>query len=201
MMSNAIKFKTALTKADFIKASKGYLLSQTNNQIFGVFLVLLILGGILGLIINGFQPSILAFVLLASVGLVYSYFIRPVMAASTITQNANWNSEYDWSVSQEGIVINSRSAEAKTGWGLFQNFIETREYFLLVHSDNKRSFQIIPKRVFKSADEEAQFKQLLKARFERQRKLIFSRNGLFVLFLVALVAINVFAMYILGKNR
>ena len=201
MMSNPIKFQTALTREDFIKAARGYLLSQTSNQVFGVLLVLMILGGVLGLMLNGIEPSILIFVVLALVALVYSYFIGPVTAASTITQNADWTSEYDWSVSQEDIVISSRSAKAQPGWGLFQNFIETREYFLLIHSENKKSFQIIPKRVFQSPTEEAGFRELLKARFEKQRRLVFSRTGLLVLFLVAFVAINVLAMYILARNR
>jgi hypothetical protein len=201
MMSNTIKFKTILTKEDFVKASRGYLLSQTNNQILDVLLVLLILGGVLGLILNGIEPSILVFVVLATVGLVYSYFISPAIAASTVTQNAEWSNAYDWSVSEEDIVINSRAVGAKIGWVLFQDFLETRDYFLLVHSDNKKSFQIIPKRAFKSADQEGGFRQLLKARFEKQRKPFWARNGLLAVFLFILVVVNVFAMYILGKNR
>lgn len=201
MMSNMIKFKTILTKEDFVKASRGYLLSQTNNQVFGVLLVLLILAGILGLIRNGIEPSILIFVVLATVGLVYSYFISPAIATSTITQNAEWSSAYDWSVSEEDIVINSRAVEGKIGWGLFQDFIETRDYYLLLHAENKKSFQIIPKRVFKSTDQEGGFRQLLKAKFEKQRKPFLARNRLLIVILFVLVVVNVFALYVLGKNR
>ena len=200
-MNNTIRFKTVLTKEDFVKASRGYLLSQTSNQVFGVLLVLLILGGILGLLRNGIEPSILIFVVLATVGLVYSYFISPAIGASTISQNAEWSSAYNWSVSEEDIVINSRAVEAKIGWALFQDFIETREYFLLVHSENKNSFQIIPKRVFKSTDQEGEFRQLLKARFAKQHKPFLARNRLLILFLFILVVVNVFAMYILVANR
>jgi hypothetical protein len=201
MMSNMIKFKTVLTKEDFVKASRGYLLSQTNNQVFGVLLVLLILGGVLGLIRNGIEPSILVFIVLVTVGLVYSYFIGPAMAASAITQNAEWSNAYDWSVSREDIVINSRTVEAKIGWALFEDFIETRDYFLLTHAENKKSFQIIPKRVFKSADQEGEFRKLLKASFDKQRKPFLARNMLLIVFLFVLVVVNMFAMYILGKNR
>jgi hypothetical protein len=201
MMSNPIKFKTVLTKEDFVKASRGYLLSQTNNQIFGVLLVLLIFGGILGLIRNGIELSILIFVILASVGLIYSYFVSPVIAASAITQNSEWGNGYDWSVSLEDIVINSRAVGANMGWNLFQDFIETRDYFLLVHSENKKTFQIIPKRVFKSADQEEGFRQLLKVKFEKQRKPFLVRNRLLIIFVLALIIINVFVMYLLGKNR
>src|SRR5689334_13309167 len=104
-MSNSIRFKMALTREDFIKASRGYLLSQTNNQVFGVLLVLMILGGMLGLIINGINPSILIFVILAIAGLFYSYFISPVIAASAITENTDWNSEYEWIINQQDVVI------------------------------------------------------------------------------------------------
>ena len=200
-MSNTVKFKTVLTKEDFIKASRGYLLSQTNNQVFGVLLVLLILVGILGLILNGVEPSILVFVVLATVGLVYSYIISPAIAASAITQNPEWSSMYDWSFSEEDIVVSSRGVDAKIDWSLFQDFTETRDYFLLIHSENKNSFQVIPKRVFNSIEQREKFRQLLKARYDKQQKSFLARNGLLAIFLFVLVVVNVFALYLLGKNR
>lgn len=200
-MNAPIKFKIVLTKEDFVKASRGYLLSQVNNQVFGVLLVLLILAGILGLIRNGIEPGILIFVILATVGLVYTFFIGPLVAASALTQDSEWSNAFDWSVTQEEIIINSRAVGAKVGWSSFQDFIETRDYFLLVHSENKKSFQVIPKRVFKSANQKEDFRQLLRERYEKQRKPFIIRNWLLILFLLVLLSVNVFAMYILGRNR
>lgn len=200
-MRTPIKFRMALTKADFVKASRGYLLSQVNNQIFGVLLVLLILAGMLGLIRNGIEPSILIFVILAAVGLIYTYFLGPVIGASTMMQNSGWSSGYEWSVSQDQIIINTRAVGAKADWNLFQDFVETRDYFLLIHAANKRSFQVIPKRVFKSHEQEEAFRQLLQQRYENQRKPPIIRKQILMMLVLVLVLVNVLAMYILGNNR
>jgi hypothetical protein len=200
-MNDSIKFKVVLSKDDFIKAARSYYASQFNNQVFGILLVLLILAGILGLIQNGMELSILLFVVMASFGLIYSYFIAPLTAANKIAQDRNWNTGNSWSATKDGIIIYSGTKEAKIKWDLFQDFVDTKDYFLLIHSNNNQSFQIIPKRAFESTQHKKSFRQLLQSIFDKNRKSFLAKHWRLVLFILILLSINGYVMYILGKNR
>ncbi|MFN8411661.1 MAG: YcxB family protein [Anaerolineales bacterium] len=200
-MDNPIKFKVVLSKDDFVKVARSYYLSQFNNQVFGVLLVLLIVAGVLGLIRNGFELSIFLFVAMASFGLIYSYFIAPLSGANKIEQDKNWHTGNSWSATKDGISVYSGTKEVKIKWDVFQDFLETKNYFLLIHSDNKQSFQIIPRRAFESAEQEKDFRQLLKSVFDKNRKSFIVQHWRLILFILLLLSINGYVMYILGKNR
>ena len=200
-MDNPINFKVVLSKNDFVKVARSYYLSQFNNQVFGVILVLLIVAGILGLIRNGFELSIFLFVAMASFGLGYSYFIAPLAAANKIEQDKSWSAGRSWSVTTEKITVYSGAKEAEIKWDAFQGFLDTKDYFLLLHSDNRQSFQIVPKRAFESVEQENGFRRLLKSVFDKNRKSFIVQHWRLILFILLLLAINGYVIYILGKNR
>ena len=58
-------------------------------------------------------------------------------------------------------VEEAEFTEIKTDWSSFQQFIESKDLFLLIYSANSSMFHIIPKHVFLSPDEELAFTKML----------------------------------------
>ena len=200
-MDNPIKFKIVLTKDDLVTALRNFYASQLNNQFWGAFLILVVIAGVFGLIRNGMETSILLFVIMAAFGLIYSYFIVPLLMANKIVQDKNWSAENNWTVTNDKITVNSGAGERKIKWELYQDFIDTQGFFLLIHSENKQSFQIIPKRAFESLEHEENFRQLLKSIFEKNRKSFVKQHWGLILFILMMLIVNGCVAYILGRNN
>lgn len=78
--------------------------------------------------------------------------------------------EVHWQFNDEQILIENKFAEAKFDWGTFQEIIEVKDYYLLVHTTNKNMVHSIPKRVFESPEQEAAFCELAQRNIEPQNK-------------------------------
>jgi PHD/YefM family antitoxin component YafN of YafNO toxin-antitoxin module len=186
-----------LTKDDLTKALRNFYASQLSNQFWGVFLILVVIVGVFGLIRNGMETSILLFVIMAAFGLIYSYFLVPLLMANKIVQDKNWSAENHWTATKDKITVNSGAGERKIKWELYQDFIDTNGFFLLIHSENKQSFQIIPKRAFESLEDEESFHQLLKSKFEKNRKSFIRQHWGLLLFVSIMILVNGWIAYIL----
>lgn len=61
----------------------------------------------------------------------------------------------------EGITVRSRQAEARMAWGLYTRVIEGEQLFCLVYGKEIPTAMIIPKRAFRSRQDEDAFRELL----------------------------------------
>jgi hypothetical protein len=181
-MDMPITVKIALTKYDFVKAVRSFYNHQPDFLYVNAILIFLIIIGTLGLIRNGMNLFGIIFVVVASynlVRLVSPYFTIPTLVSNISQDKA---SETVWRFSEDEIVVSSGSAENKIVWEWFQGFIETGIHFLLIHSENKSSFEIIPKQGFESSNHINIFRQLLRTKFTKSHRSFIVRNWRLILF-------------------
>jgi hypothetical protein len=127
----------------------------------------------------------------------YSYFISPGIAAGRITQDKEFDRETIWSIQPDGIALLSGSSRRKLKWEKFRDFLEAGSFFLLLRADDRRIFQIIPKRAFESTEQLDAFRDLLRGHFPghgRPSWLPPWRSVLIVLAVVILVFLLSFAL-------
>jgi hypothetical protein len=199
-MKNPIQIKVRLQKDDYVKALSAFGTRQFGNQIFLAFIVFVVISGVIGLFRNGIELFTLLIIILALFAGVYPTFIGPILIGNKIEKNKDAPAEVTWDFSDNEIAVKSDSSELKLDWNMFNEFLESKHSFLLVHSENKRMFQIIPKRVFNSSDLEDNFRLLLKSKFGTGPKPFIFRHWKIILFVTIIVVINIFA-YILGQDH
>lgn len=96
------------------------------------------------------------FLLIVTTPLVF-YFVTP---RTHFRREARFHNTYRLRFAEEGIEFKTEHVHSKLDWELYQQVWENKDFYLL--SYGKRRFTIIPKRVFESAAQEAQFRNMLK---------------------------------------
>jgi len=86
--------------------------------------------------------------------------IAPIVIASQAAKNKTLMSELQWAASDAGLQVAGADTDALLNWDLFNQVIETKNYFLLVFQQRRKLFQMIPKRAFASPQNEARFRAL-----------------------------------------
>jgi hypothetical protein len=201
MMAKPIQARILLEKKDYIRAFRGFYTRQFGNQVFIFFLLLLIIIGIIGIARSGMQPAILVMVVLALIGLLYPYFITPLIIGSKLDKNQGLLRESVWTFTDKEILVKAEGKESRLDWSAIHEFIETKDYFLLVHSGNKRIFQVVPKRAFESTEVEKRFRELLGTKFATDVTSFVARHRLTILLVVFVVAANLIVFYLLGRSN
>jgi hypothetical protein len=132
-------------------------------------------------------PTALAGVFLLVV--VYLLFVHPIVGSFRIDRDERLRSPIQYQFTEESVVIKNTYVESKLDWGSFRKIIETKNYFLLVHSANKNAFQILPKRAFTNSVEENAFRNLLKAKIKDLQNVGLSLKDPFILMTLLAIAL------------
>lgn len=200
-MEGPIQIKVRLEKDDYVKAFIAFGIRQFGNQIFLVFIFLVVITGIVALVRNGIQTSTLLIILFfLGVG-VFPTFVSPILIGKKIEKNKDLLTEVIWSFSDKEISIESESSKTFLDWSMFYEYLESKNSFLLVHSENRRMFQIIPKRALSPPILENDFRLLLRSKFGTGTRPFVIRHWRTILFVGIIIIINLFVLYILNKNR
>ena len=69
--------------------------------------------------------------------------------------------KYQVTFSDECVVVKTFQIDSKLAWSLYTKVIEGRDMYLLMYGKDLRMMTAVPKRVFKSSDEEMQFRTLV----------------------------------------
>ena len=69
--------------------------------------------------------------------------------------------KYQVTFSDECVVVRTFQIDSKLAWSLYTKVIEGREMYLLMYGKDLRMMTAVPKRAFKSTDEEMRFRALV----------------------------------------
>lgn len=163
---NAICFSFTPTQRDYVITARAFLLRRPLYLL--IVFVLGLLSSLLWLLfsLSANREDAVVFVLPAIIvpfGLVALFLIvAPIVLASLAANNAALTSELRWDASAAGLQVAGANTNTLLNWKLFSEFIETKNYFLLIFHRRRKLFQMIPKRAFASVADEAQFRALAK---------------------------------------
>jgi hypothetical protein len=192
-----LSFSFVPTKNDYLKAIWTYYFSNSIILVGLIFLVLLVPLVILSVILLvalksevGTWLPITAIFILGSGFFAFVLLINPLITANKVKNNERLNSPVQFEVSGDQLLIKNQFTETKLDWGSFQKVIETKDYFLLVHSVNKNMFQIVPKRAFSSSADEQTFRNLLTIKIPKWQNstLNIKKNPIIVITLIGVPA-------------
>jgi hypothetical protein len=163
-MAQTISFQFTPVKGDYIKTTRA--IHMSNRQLWPILVAvvlveLCLLSAVLGRRL-GDSPLNWMFVLPVPLAVVYIFVWGPINLGRQIEKNERLTCEMTWQVDDNQILAKNKFAETKMDWGTFQRFIETKDYYYLVYTINKRMFQFVPKRAFESKEQEAAFREMLK---------------------------------------
>lgn len=101
-----------------------------------------------------------------------------------------------WTVDDAHAITQTAFAESTLAWAVFRQVVEVDDYYLLVHTANRRVFHFIPKRAFIEPETEQQFRTLVERRLgpikdeRRLKRLIVPlADGAVVAFLFLMTAV------------
>jgi hypothetical protein len=97
--------------------------------------------------------------------------------------------ETEFTVDEDRWRMKNAHQDSAMDWSTYLGVLETRRFFLMVHTVNRNMFQIIPKRAFESPDREADFRELLKRHIEKYRQKEIGAKGWIAGFLVGVLIV------------
>jgi hypothetical protein len=158
-----IQFRFSYTEEEYLKAAR--LLTLGQKAIMArlvVFLALLTGAFVLLLIVVDFQFS-LWWALLA--GLLFSatlgYLLLFDAPRKYFRGDPKLRDEFVLTFSDEGVQVQTTQIDSKLAWTLYKRVVENKSLYVLVYGDG-RMMTVVPKRAFRDADEELQFRGLLR---------------------------------------
>jgi hypothetical protein len=99
-----------------------------------------------------------------------------------------------WQLDEDQFALKTEFLDTKYAWSVFQKAVELERHYLFIHTVNERVFTFLPKRVFTTPQQEADFRTLV----EKKLGPIQSGNGkkkpLTIINIVGLIGVTVIAI-------
>jgi hypothetical protein len=188
-MAESMRIMVALNRADIRRAETDYQLQvgRGNSHLMLGMLIFNLAFGIMRLVLRGPEIFGLLFVILVIAAMIYGYIIGPAIAVRRFDRDPGSGKGAVWNINADEIILQSGGTETRFDWSQFRDFMEGGQTFLLLKSDSRRSFQIIPKRVFETPEQIDGFRQLLKSKFPAGRKPLSKASS--ILFIVIMTVL------------
>ncbi len=202
-MDKPLIFSFTPNRSDYIKTLRAFSLQHTSTKIAILLSVLVIIAILLSVVyvhtlsLAGFSVLLVMVIYYLSV-----FFLAPANVADKASKDERLSSEMSWEVDENMAVVCTRDADASCDWSTFSTAYETNEYFLITFAKNKNTFQLVPKRAFKTADQLGAFRALLEQKTKRITKISavnlpeFSRNfSLALLYVIMAIFVIIVVAY------
>lgn len=174
IMQTTAQFKP--TVEDHIKTSKAFLIPIKIGVVAGLLLIEVFFGtyalNVPELLTRAdwFTPFTLPCVA-PMIGTIV-LFAWPLMNDRKIKNYVEKNEQLlgtiSWTFSEDEVVLRSADSEITYDWRAFHDGIEIKEYFLLSHPANNKTYFFIPKSSFRSKDEQEGFVGLFEKKTKRK---------------------------------
>lgn len=103
---------------------------------------------------------LVSLLLLAGIGLFHGFFFD--LPRRYFRGDPKFRDEYSLSFSDEGIGFKTKNINASVAWSLYSGLIENESFYLLIYGKDIASISIIPKRVFRDAQQETAIREMLR---------------------------------------
>ena len=159
-----IQLRFTYTEAEYLTAARLLILGETTTVVrMGAFFVMVLFGAIALTIIGDFFFPIWTIVLL---GLVFPAALLYITLVETprkyFRSNLQTRGEYQLTFSTDGVWVQTVGIDSKLAWNLYTRLLENDSMYVIVYGKDARMMTAVPKRVFKSANEELEFRNLVR---------------------------------------
>lgn len=126
----------------------------------GVLFILLALNAPL------FTSTVVGTALLAAVVFLF-YHARVTLARRSYRGDQRFRHGITLTFTDDHVQVQSRDVDSKLGWKMYTDVLEGPDSYVLVYGRDMRMMTIVPKRAFKSRQQERAFRGLLATHFDR----------------------------------
>ena len=163
MKESEVQVEYQYSEAEYLAANRLFFFKSTNAMVrLAVFCVLAFLSAVVfSLVFADLFPlwaSLSGVVLFLGV---LFYNVLWGLPRKYFRKNASFREKYQITFSDEGVHVKTSQIDSKLGWGLYTKAFENSEMYLLVYGTDIRMMTAVPKRSFKSNDQEYLFRQLV----------------------------------------
>ena len=161
-MEEVIELRFKYSEKEYVSAYRKYFLAKKRAAFFIIIASGLIVAGIYFLLSSGDVALTVSFIATGAflIGLLVTSSI--LLPRQRFRSDPRFKGEYLLRFSENGIEFHTDDIDAKVSWRIYNEALETRDFFLL--SDGGSTLSVIPKRAFANAAQELRFRQMLDAK-------------------------------------
>ena len=159
-----IQLKFTHTEAEYLAATRLLLIGHKVLLIrTAVFLVLVILGIMMMSLVGDFEfPLWAAMALGVVIAVGFAYMGLVDAPRRYFRKDPKMRDEFVLTFSEEGVAVKTPQIDSKLAWSLYKRVLENKSLYMLVYNDPARmTMTVVPKRVFRDASEELEFRGLV----------------------------------------
>jgi len=160
-----IQLRFSYTEAEYLNAARLMMLRETKIVLrLAAFFILLFVGAVLlGMLIPEATFSLWAIFLVMAI-FVAAFFQKIIVAVPRkfFRGNDNMREEFLLTFSPDGVWVRTSKIDSKLSWSLYTRVLENASMYVIVYGKDARMMTAVPKRVFRNAQEEVEFRDLLR---------------------------------------
>ena len=159
-----IQLKFTHTEAEYLAATRLLLIGQKVLLIRTIaFLVLVIFGIVMMSLLSDFALPLwaaMALGVLIAFGIAYMGLVDA--PRKFFRKDPKMRDEFTLTFSEEGVAVKTTQIDSKLAWSLYKGVLENKTLYMLMYNEPARlTMTVVPKRVFRSANEEMEFRRLV----------------------------------------
>jgi hypothetical protein len=163
-MSKTITLRYSPTTDDHVQGMRTFMLHVARMRILLLVFALAFVAGIFLIIFSDSLKSAgVVMVGLFPIMAIFLFFISPMALRRRVRRDRRLRAERVWELNDEQISIKNNFAEVTLEWSAFNVVKETQEQYVFMAG----TFVFLPKRAFKSKEQEAEFRDLVKKHIKK----------------------------------
>jgi hypothetical protein len=163
MSEPVVKIEYQLSESEYLAATRLLYLQSKETMIrMAVFCAFAVFAAIVMNIVFADMTTLLGLIVIViifDVFLVYNAFVT--IPRKYYRGDPKFREKYDLTFSYQGVFVKTFQLDSKLAWSLYTKAIEGKDMYLLQYGKDIRMMTPVPKRAFKSRDEEIQFRALV----------------------------------------
>jgi hypothetical protein len=167
-----IQLKFTHTEAEYLAATRLLLFGQKVLLArLIVFMALVLFASLVFAIVAEFELwAALLLGLLFDVAIAYMGVVDA--PRRVFRKDAKMRDEYALTFSEEGIALKTSQIDSKLAWSLYKQVLENKSLYVLVYdAPGRMVMTVVPKRVFRHATEEMEFRELVHRKVDQSLSL------------------------------
>lgn len=161
----SIQLRFSYTEAEYLNASRLVLMRETTMLVrLAAFFLLILFGGILlTKVVEEFTFPLWTVVLIVlAFEAVFVHKILVDMPRRFFRGDPKMRDEFLLTFSPEGVWVRTPQIDSKLAWSLYTGVFENSSMYVIRYGTGARMMTAVPKRVFQSARQEVEFRNLLR---------------------------------------
>ena len=162
-MNKALKIEYQLSESEYLAATRLLFFQSKETMIrMVVFGVLALVGAIIMNMIVADMNMLLGLIPIVIIFDVFIFYnVLVIVPRQYYRGDPKFREKYVLTFSDQGVFVKTFQLDSKLAWSLYTKALEDKDMYLLIYGRDIRMMTPVPKRAFRSTDEEVEFRALV----------------------------------------